>query len=154
MPDEQEELREAIERLRKSAARSDATDRERGLVAGDKWAKELAETKDLRALERCAKDDPDFLHFTDEAGDDYGAAPNFAATIGPAHEADDDYDPWEIFGMCGEPFPSDAYVEGLVDGALSFWRRVKASVEPARPKRCPKCKRPPPPKPTDDDEKG
>jgi hypothetical protein len=133
---EEKNMADVIERLR--ATRNEAADEayQTGIEAGQEWAKDTAEVKELRNLERLRdKLQNDWASYFGSAGSPpYSTCHRLAFAIQPEHDRDremaDEF--WSCaVGDDGETeanIQDDSFLRGFADGALDIWKNVKDKI--------------------------
>jgi hypothetical protein len=122
------DMNEVIERLRASKQKFESEQFTQGHEAGQEWAKDAAEAEELIQLgklrDRCGWRDWDGFFATGDR-DAYGASERFVFAIWPERDGERAAatDFWEQLGV--EDVPSDEFVRGFAEGALSVWDQVK-----------------------------
>ena len=112
--DEEEEMNEAIERLRASKQKYDGEAVANGNRAGRYWAEKEAEFYELARVSRISEDDEDVCNSLRKA-------------IDPGNDLDDS-ELWNrLFG--GDEYPDEeAFVLAFIKGARKFFESVKDKI--------------------------
>lgn len=127
------EMEDVIERLRASKIEAETEGYADGVKAGEKWAMEEAEVRDLRSLERFRKGirDHEWSDYFEAGESAFTPAEQLAmAILGDAAGRGEAADFWE--GEAGDDWEaitdSAAYLKGFAEGALDVWREVKDKI--------------------------